>query len=234
VTDEEPPVPLEEMPPPPSIEPEAEQPITPEEYAWTAPAMAEEQQIAATPAETIPQQPIPSEASIAAERVNINTASLVELERLPGVGFRLAQNIINYRQTQGFFEKLEDLVNILNVPFETFNTIQDYLTVETPPEIPGPQVVAYGAEQVSAELKDTLDRARIAIQQDQVDASLEDYHHLIKSKVFLEDVIQDLTEALKSHPEEFSLLQALGDAYMRCDRLQEAMDTYTRAERAVK
>jgi cytochrome c-type biogenesis protein CcmH/NrfG len=90
------------------------------------------------------------------------------------------------------------------------------------------------AEQVPAELKDCLERARAAIQQDQISAALEDYQHLIKSKVLLEEVIQDLTQALMRHPDELPLLQALGDAYLRCDRLQEAMDAYTRAERLVK
>jgi len=231
---ETPPMPEEETLPPPSIEPEAEQLITSEEYAWAAPALAEEQQITATTAPTIPQQPIPAEAGITTQRININTASLVELERLPGVGFRLAQNIINYRQTQGPFEKLEDLVSILNVPLETFNTLRDYLTVEAPRETPAPQPVALVAEQVPAELKDCLERARAAIQQDQISAALGNYQHLIKSKVLLEDVIQDLTQALMRHPDELLLLQALGDAYLRCDRLQEAMDAYTRAERLIK
>ena len=231
---ETPPMPEEEALPPPSIEPEAEQPVTSEEYAWTAPALAEEQQITATTAPIVPLEPIPAEAGITTQRININTATLVELERLPGVGFRLAQNIINYRQTQGTFEKLEDLVSILNVPLETFNIIRAYLTVEAPRETPAPQPVAYVAEQVPIELKDTLERARAAIQQDQISAALEDYQHLIKSKVLLEEVIQDLTQALMRHPDELPLLQALGDAYLRCDRLQEAMDAYTRAERLIK
>ena len=125
-------------------------------------------------------------------------------------------------------------MSILNVPPEIYSTFRDYLTVEAPRETPAPQPVALVAEQVPAELKDCLERARAAIQQDQISSALEDYQHLIKSKILLEDVIQGLTQALIRHPDELPLLQALGDAYLRCDRLPEAMDAYTRAERLIK
>ena len=44
----------------------------------------------------------------------------------------------------------------------------------------------------------------------------------------------DLREALYRYPVEVSLWQALGDAYMRSNRLQEALDAYTKAEELLR
>ncbi len=44
--------------------------------------------------------------------VDLNQASLVELERLPGVGFRLAQQIIAFRDENGAFKQISDLYQI--------------------------------------------------------------------------------------------------------------------------
>ena len=45
-------------------------------------------------------------------KVNINTANQTELETLPGIGPSLAQRIIDYRQANGKFQKIEDIQNV--------------------------------------------------------------------------------------------------------------------------
>ncbi len=57
----------------------------------------------------------------------------------------------------------------------------------------------------------------------------EAYGDLIKSGLVLENVIADLEEANEHHPNTPEILRALGDAYMRDNQLQRALDTYKQA-----
>ena len=64
--------------------------------------------------------------------VNINTATSSELEGLPGVGPKLAQRIIDYREKNGGFKKLEDLMNVQGIGEKNFLKLKSKLSV-TPP-----------------------------------------------------------------------------------------------------
>jgi competence protein ComEA len=64
-----------------------------------------------------------------ATTVNINTASAAELESLPGVGARTAQRIVEYRQKNGSFKKIEELMNVQGIGEKSFLKIKDRLTV---------------------------------------------------------------------------------------------------------
>jgi len=61
--------------------------------------------------------------------IDINTASLSELESLPGIGPTTAQNIINYRNQHGPFAQIEDILSVPGVGPSTFDSIQDLITV---------------------------------------------------------------------------------------------------------
>jgi competence protein ComEA len=64
-----------------------------------------------------------------AGRVNINTASLTELNTLPGIGPTTAQAIVDYRLQNGLFQSIEDLQNVPGIGPATFASIRDYITI---------------------------------------------------------------------------------------------------------
>jgi competence protein ComEA len=61
--------------------------------------------------------------------VNINTASLEDLMTLPGIGKAYAERIVEYRQKNGPFKKVEDLLNVRGIGEKTFEKIRPRLTI---------------------------------------------------------------------------------------------------------
>lgn len=62
-------------------------------------------------------------------KISINTASLELLMTLPGIGETKAKNIISYREQEGKFEKIEDIMNISGIGESIFEKIKDYITI---------------------------------------------------------------------------------------------------------
>ncbi len=71
----------------------------------------------------------PVEENTDTDLVNINTASLEELDSLPGIGPTIAQRIIDYREENGPFNTIEDIMNVSGIGPSTFEEIQDLITV---------------------------------------------------------------------------------------------------------
>ena len=61
--------------------------------------------------------------------ININTASKEQLMTLPGIGESKANSIITYRQENGKFAKIEDIMNISGIKNAAFEKIKDLITV---------------------------------------------------------------------------------------------------------
>lgn len=64
------------------------------------------------------------------ELININTASVEELDNLPGIGPTIAQRIVDYRTENGPFSVIEDILNVSGVGPSTFDEIKDLITVQ--------------------------------------------------------------------------------------------------------
>lgn len=62
--------------------------------------------------------------------VNINTASSSELETLPGVGKATANDIIKYREQNGGFKTIEDIMKVPGIKDSKFNRLKDFITVD--------------------------------------------------------------------------------------------------------
>lgn len=76
--------------------------------------------------------------------------------------------------------------------------------------------------------------ARDAMSHGKIPDALQTYSALIRKGKLLEDITFDLKEALYRFPVEVSIWQTLGDAYMRANRLQDALDAYTKAEELLR
>ena len=80
---------------------------------------------------------------------------------------------------------------------------------------------------VLTQAKDELDRGDIP-------TALEHYGKLIKRGKHLEETIRDLSDSIYRYPVEVGIWQTLGDAYMRANRLKEALDAYNKAEELIR
>ncbi len=81
--------------------------LSPEELDWTPPP--------------VPTHPL-----------DINQASLAELERLPGIGFIAAQQIVSYREEHGAFENPEGLLLVPEITRETLDGIRSLICTQLP------------------------------------------------------------------------------------------------------
>jgi competence ComEA-like helix-hairpin-helix protein len=64
------------------------------------------------------------------QRININTASAEELEKLPGIGKALAARIIEHREKYGPFRRPEHLIIVRGISDKRFRTLRNLITAE--------------------------------------------------------------------------------------------------------
>ena len=65
-----------------------------------------------------------------ATRININTASEKELEKLPGIGRGLAERIVEHSEKYGPFRRPEHLIMVRGISDKRFRALRDSITVE--------------------------------------------------------------------------------------------------------
>lgn len=61
--------------------------------------------------------------------VNINTADVAELDRLPGIGPAIAQRIVQYRQQKGPFQRIEELQDVPGIGAKKFADLKERISV---------------------------------------------------------------------------------------------------------
>ena len=63
-------------------------------------------------------------------RININTASAEELEKLPGIGPGFAQRIVEHREKWGAFRRPEHLIMVRGLSDKRFRALRELITVD--------------------------------------------------------------------------------------------------------
>ena len=79
----------------------------------------------AKPPETSLEETVPAEP---APKVNMNTAAIKDLERLPRIGPKMAQKIVQWREKNGPFRTLNDLAKIPGIGKKTLSKLEDKVT----------------------------------------------------------------------------------------------------------
>jgi competence ComEA-like helix-hairpin-helix protein len=70
-----------------------------------------------------------------AKPIDLNAATIKELQELPGVGPVTAQRIIEARQKTGRFRRVEDLLAIRGISTKRLDALRPYVTVSSPPPV---------------------------------------------------------------------------------------------------
>jgi competence protein ComEA len=63
--------------------------------------------------------------------ININTASLADLEKIPGIGPEIASRIIEYRATHGKFSSFDDLKEVKGIGGKKLEKMKDSITLQS-------------------------------------------------------------------------------------------------------
>ena len=73
-------------------------------------------------------KPAPS-ATAATQVINLNTATATQIAALPAIGPKTAELIVQYRQKNGNFKKIEEIMNVRGIGEKTFLKLKDRITV---------------------------------------------------------------------------------------------------------
>lgn len=63
------------------------------------------------------------------DKININTATQEELQKISGIGQKKSEDIVNYREANGGFKSIDELKNVSGIGAATIEKIREYVTI---------------------------------------------------------------------------------------------------------
>jgi cytochrome c-type biogenesis protein CcmH/NrfG len=103
-----------------------------------------------------------------------------------------------------------------------------------PPTPPAPVAEEEPLTAPPAPPSDEMVKAKEAVQSGDIESAIKQFNAIIKKGKLLEEAIEEIKEALRRHPVNVELWQVLGDAYMKENNLQEALDAFSKAENLLR
>jgi len=177
--------------------------------------------------------------------LDLNQAAISQLEAILGISHQIAWGIVTYREKHGPFQDFSDLNNVPEITDEqTIDILKPEVFIspvtedekEPSPE-PAPKKETAPPKKKTEKkpaktenFEEMLVTARARLKDNVINEATELYASLIKKKKFLDEVIEDLQKASLDHPLEISIQKTLGDAFMKKDLLDEALEAYSKAE----
>jgi len=127
-------------------------------------------------------------------------------------------------------ERLEEVVD---KPLESFESIEGQQSAEQP--LPDQQLIQTSKETILESITETgksefLPTAREALANQNIEAAFEAYSQAIREGDSLDQIIEDLNQAVYQHPLETTLWLVLGDAFSQKGEIQKALDAYSKGE----
>lgn len=80
--------------------------------------------------ELIESDPSGPQEVLVEKSINLNSATLEELDKLPGVGPTIAQRIIDYREQNNGFYDIQEIMEVSGIGEKTFARLEPYIFVE--------------------------------------------------------------------------------------------------------
>jgi hypothetical protein len=220
--------------------PETEMPELPdwlrgldEEQKWPAPASLSDELPSWLQGE--PDLPAEAEPTVPADWRSMEAEGESQQEVLPVIEPRPEPEL----PSQGIFEAAPEIGSELPAEYEPEPEPEQIVRRQPTPRASKKAPVRPASERrqagILAPVSDPeLAAARSEMKRGDIPSALEHYERLIKKGRWLEESIRDLRDALDRSPVEVTVWQTLGDAYMRENRLQEALDSYTKAEELLR
>jgi competence ComEA-like helix-hairpin-helix protein len=181
----------------------------PDEYTWV-------------PASDEPPKP-------AKEPIDLNSAAISQLEGILGISYQVARGIIRYREQHGPYQDINDLLKVPEITDEqTIDILKPEVVIHETKIKPTPVIAK--KPQINQDPGERLAKARSLMAERNFSDSLAEYGYLIKKKKSLTEVIDDLSKAVNDFPSDVSIIKTLGDAYMKINNLEAALESYSKAE----
>lgn len=92
------------------------------------PRVGEATPAAPLPGSAPPPAPATGSDTTGSGKINLNSATVEQLDALPGIGPAIAQRIVDYRQANGAFTAPEDIMNVRGIGQATYEKLQDLIT----------------------------------------------------------------------------------------------------------